>query len=236
MSSHPIESVHTDRARRSPAIVAVALLSLGAVGCGASTETDAGVAGLAPVDVVAAELTDVSDAALTTSDVAALLWMREEEQLAHDVYVVLGDLWGVRIFDNIASSEQTHVDAVVQVLDRYGIDDPAAANEPGTFTDQRIQSLYDELVATGSSSLVAALEVGALIEELDISDLRARSSATDVDVLASLYAQLEQGSRNHLRAFSSQLEARGVAYEPTRLTVDEYESIVSTPTERGRDT
>ena len=235
MPVHPVESVHALRVPRMRAIVAVAVLPLVVVACGAGSETDIEVAGPAAVEAAATELTDASDATLTASDVAALLWMREEEQLAHDVYVVLGDLWDVRIFDNIASSEQTHVDAVVRVLDRYGIDDPAAANERGTFSDQRIQSLYDELVAKGRSSLEAALEVGALIEELDISDLRARSSATDVDALTSLYAQLEKGSRNHLRAFTSQLGARGVAYEPTQLAADEYEAIVSTPTERGRD-
>jgi hypothetical protein len=159
--------------------------------------------------------------------------MREEEQLAHDVYVALGDLWDGRVFENIAASETTHLEAVAALLDDYGIDDPAAGNEPGTFTDPRIQALYDELVEDGSASLADALAAGARIEELDIADLRERAAATDeADVLA-LYARLEQGSRNHLRAFTSQLELLDVVYEPTVLGPDDYDAIVSSPMERG---
>jgi hypothetical protein len=169
-----------------------------------------------PIDTTLTDTTPI-DTTLTDDEIAGLLWMREEEQLAHDVYVVLGDLWGVRIFENIAASEATHIDAVSGLLDRYGIDDPAAGNEPGTFADLRLQGLYDRLIADGSRSLDDALRVGALIEELDISDLQARSAATEIPEIIAVYANLERGSRNHLRAFTSQLESRGETYEPTQL-------------------
>lgn len=185
------------------------------------------------VDVLDASLVEVS--VLTDDEVAGLLWMREEEQLAHDVYVVLGDLWGLRIFENIAASETTHIDAMTGLLDQYGIDDPAQGNELGTFTDPAMQALYDGLVADGSVSLDAALTVGALIEELDIADLQARSSATEIVEITTVYANLERGSRNHLRAFASQLDSRGVAYEPTQLDPTIFDAIVSSETERGRD-
>ncbi len=159
--------------------------------------------------------------------------MREEEQLAHDVYVVLGDLWGLRIFENIAASETTHVDSVAGLLDQYGIEDPAAGALPGTFVNPTLQGLYDQLIADGSRSLDAALGVGALIEELDISDLQARSAATEIPEITAVYANLERGSRNHLRAFTSQLESRGVTYEPTQLDSAIFDEIVSSATERG---
>jgi hypothetical protein len=177
----------------------------------------------------------LDEAGLTADEVAGLLWMREEEQLAHDVYVTLGDLWDLRIFDNIASSESSHIEAVAAVLDRYGIDDPALGNDPGTFTDPAIQELHDRLVSDGSVSLEAALSVGALIEELDISDLQARAAATENVEITTLYDGLERGSRNHLRAFTSQLDARGVTYEPTRLDPAAFDAIVSGEMERGRD-
>ncbi len=245
--------------RRGLALAATALLALGAVACStdSDTVTDADTAGIiaatepSSTDVVETvevtttesasdttstiDTTEVASTALTDDEVAGLLWMREEEQLAHDVYTTLGELWGIRILENIASSEQSHVDAALQVLEQYDIDDPAAGNELGTFTDPQIQALYDELVADGSTSLVDALKVGALIEELDISDLRLRASATDVAALTTLYANLEKGSRNHLRAFTSQLEGRDVVYEPTQLDPDAYAAIVSSPTERGHD-
>lgn len=168
---------------------------------------------------------------LSADEVAGLIWMREEEQLAHDVYVTLGEAWDLRIFDNIADSEQSHVDAIVGLLDRYGLDDPASGNELGTFTDPVLQELYDDLVAQGLESVESALAVGATIEELDIVDLRERAAETDTSAIADVYAQLERGSRNHLRAFVGQLDLLGVDYEPTLL--DDFEEIVTSATERG---
>ena len=149
---------------------------------------------------------------LTESDIAGLLWMREEEQLAHDVYTALGAEWGLRIFENIAASETTHIELVAGLLDRSGIDDPMAGAPTGTFTIPEMQELYDELVADGRNSLIDALEVGALIEEIDIVDLRAQ--ATDIadiqcDVRPARAGITEpsagvhltaRGSRRHLRA------------------------------------
>lgn len=162
---------------------------------------------------------------LSDEDVAGLLWMREEEQLAHDVYAALGDEWGLRIFDNIARAELRHVDRVEGLLAQFGIYDPMAGQPAGTFTIEEIQQLYDDLVADGSTSAVAALEVGALIEETDIMDLRERASGiTDIQ---TTYDDLEQGSQNHLRAFVSQLDARGTVYRPTVLDQAAYDEIVS---------
>lgn len=171
--------------------------------------------------------------ALTDEEIAGLMWMREEEQLADDVYIALGDAWNLRIFDNISRAETTHLDAVAGLLDLFGLDDPAAGNAPGTFTEPVLQRLYDQLVADGSRSLEEALEVGAFIEELDLVDLAARAAATDTPEISAVYATLERGSRNHLRAFFSQLDARGVTYEPTQLDSVTFDAIVSSDTERG---
>ena len=54
-------------------------------------------------------------------DIAGLLWMREEEQLAHDVYTALGEAWDLRIFSRIAASERRHVGGVVRLLEQFDI-------------------------------------------------------------------------------------------------------------------
>jgi hypothetical protein len=232
---------------RTLGLVATALLAVGATSCADETTSqppatiDATPTTTVTTDTTAIGTVEVPDvdvldeSGLTADEVAGLLWMREEEQLAHDVYVTLGDLWGLRIFENIASSESSHIEAVATLLDRYGIDDPAAGNDPGTFTDPAIQALHDQLVSDGNVSLEAALAVGALIEELDISDLQARAAATENTEIITMYAGLERGSRNHLRAFTSQLDARGVVYEPTQLDPATFDAIVSAEMERGRD-
>jgi len=179
-----------------------------------------------------AQVTAIPASTLTTEEIDGLLFMREEEKLAHDVYVALADMWQTRVFSNVAGAELTHTDAVKAVLDRYDLLDPALENPPGVFANADLQNLYDELVDRGSESLVEALKVGALIEDLDIFDLR--SFQTDTPDIALLYANLEKGSRNHLRAFISKLEGQGATYLPEFLTPEEFEAIISTPTERGR--
>jgi hypothetical protein len=183
-------------------------------------------------DDVASRIEALPVTTLTAEEIDGLKWMREEEKLAHDVYVALGEAWGSRVFANIASSETTHMAAVKTLLDRYGIDDPAAGQPVGVFTNPDLQALYDDLVARGRTSLVAAFTVGALIEDLDISDLRDR--ATDTPDIALVYEDLEQASMNHLRAFVRNLDRQGATYTPTYISVDEFESILGSSNGQGR--
>ena len=171
---------------------------------------------------------------LSADEAAGLAFMREEEKLAHDVYVALYEEWGLPVFKNIAASEQTHTDAVKSLLERYGIEDPAAGMSEGEFTDPALQSLYDQLVAQGSLSIVDALKVGAAIEEIDILDLEERIAQTDKADIARVYTNLLKASGNHLRAFVSNLTARGETYEPQYLSQAAYDEIVSSSNASGR--
>jgi hypothetical protein len=166
---------------------------------------------------------------LATGEVDGLLWMRKEEKLAHDVYVTLDELWGDRVFENIARAETVHMAAVKTLLDRHGIDDPVGDNPVGVFTDPAIQALHDELVAQGRTSRVAAMTVGARIEELDISDLRERTTTTPDITL--VYEELERGSENHLRAFVRNLDRLGESYAPTYLSTEEFDAIIGSGTD-----
>ena len=70
--------------------------------------------------------------------------MREEEKLARDVYVALGDRWGLRVFENIARAEQRHMDAVVAQLDREGVD-----YEPVVLTGTDFDEILDGAQRSG---------------------------------------------------------------------------------------
>jgi hypothetical protein len=172
---------------------------------------------------------------LSDTEVEGLLYMREEEKLARDVYLTLYDKWGLGVFQNISGSEQAHMDAVKSLLDRYGLEDPAAGNEIGVFTNLTLQALYDQLVEEGSQSLADALRVGAAIEEIDILDLEERIAQTDKGDIQQVYDNLMMGSSNHLRAFVSNPERQtGETYQPQYLDQTAYESIVNSPMGRGR--
>ena len=108
---------------------------------------------------------------LSLGEINSLVYMREEEKLARDVYGTLYQRWKSNIFNNISSSEQTHMDAILHLLQRYNLPDPVASNEVGVFTNTILQDLYNQLVIKGNSSLSNAFQVGATIEDLDIFDL-----------------------------------------------------------------
>ena len=88
-----------------------------------------------------------------------LVLMREEEKMAHDVYSFLYDKWNIMIFNNIASSEQTHTDAVLKLLDKYDIEDPAYGKNIGVFNDTSLQRMYNQLLINGNYSLLPHLQL-----------------------------------------------------------------------------
>jgi hypothetical protein len=169
----------------------------------------------------------VSANTLTDAEIQDILFMREEEKLARDVYITLADVWGTPIFTNIAGAESMHMTSIGTLITRYGLEDPVDENPMGVFVNPTLQTMYDDLVATGSQSLIDALEVGALIEEVDIKDLIDSIAETEASDVLVVWQQLLSGSQNHLKAFTSQLAARGIDYEPTVLDAATYEDMLS---------
>jgi len=198
---------------------------------GAHTVLAADNAGFGPC--LEAVIADIETNELSSDEAAGILYMREEEKLARDVYDRLGDLWGVPIFRNIARSEDTHMDAVLVLIDRYDLSDPVGDNGPGVFEDPALQTMFDDLVETGTTSLEDAFRVGVLIEELDIADLTDRLATTDNIDVRIVYQNLMKGSRNHLRSFYRQLDRSSVDYEPMYLPADEFSRIIDSPRETG---
>ena len=164
---------------------------------------------------------------LSAIEAKGLTYLREEEKLARDVYTQLSSLWGSRIFGNIAQSEQQHFDALKVLLDRYGLSDPAANNAAGVFADPGLHTLYGDLVVQGGVSLAAGLRVGATIEDLDIHDLGEALAATDNNDLKLVYQNLQNASRNHMRAFTRQLQALGEIYEAKYVGAAELNEILA---------
>ncbi|HUM81263.1 MAG TPA: DUF2202 domain-containing protein [Methanothrix sp.] len=162
---------------------------------------------------------------LTSPEEEGLLFMAEEEKLAGDVYSSLNEIWSLRVFDNIGRAERTHQAAVETLLVRYSLAVPA--NPPGEFSNETLQSLYNDLVSRGGLSVEEALRVGASIEELDILDLEERMAQTDKEDIQLVYSNLKRGSENHLRAFVNNLERRGIEYRPEYLSLQEYDGIIS---------
>lgn len=172
-------------------------------------------------------------APLSAAETADLRFMREEEKLARDVYLQLFDQWSTPQFANVASAEQSHMDAMLRLLARYRVADPAAGMAIGEFTDPSLQALHDNLMALGSASELAALKVGGFIEEADMQDIVAAIELSQHADIDQTYSRLLCGSRNHLRAYAAEVSlVSGTAYVAQVLNQADVDAIVYTPTER----
>lgn len=188
---------------------------------------------LPDADAAPAEAVDETTATdtLTADEIAGLRSMREEEKLAHDVYVAMFSLWGHRTFSNIALSQTEHAEALLWLLFKYGVDDPAADKPAGVFEDPELQALYDTLLAAGAPSLIAGLQVGALMAETDIHDIEVQRAATNAPDILAVCESLLCGYRNHLRASNGALLALGASYVAQVITQQEWDAIANSAME-----
>jgi hypothetical protein len=158
----------------------------------------------------------------------SLLFMIEEEKLARDVYITLGERFNLKVFANIQLSEQKHMDAVENLLLTQELPLPSTLGQIGTFENEELQSLYTTLIQQGSVSDTNALAAGALIEEVDIRDLQELLDTTITNgQIITVYQNLIAGSENHLRAFVRNLSNRGIHYVPKILTQEQFDTIIS---------
>jgi len=138
----------------------------------------------------------------TTAQKLQLQYLVEEEKLARDVYLYLAENVTTAKFANIAKSEQTHMDQISALLKKYNFFNPTTTRAEGVFRDKSLQALYNTLIAQGSVDVVAAMQVGRDIENLDIKDLQVMLKATMPADMKLALENLLKGSRNHLAAFS----------------------------------
>ncbi|MEA3503537.1 MAG: DUF2202 domain-containing protein [Actinomycetota bacterium] len=211
------------------AVALVAVISVAAVAVGATSDADIDTTSSAST----VEAIQASAASLTEAEIEGIMFMREEEKLAYDVYTTFADLHGQPIFSNIASAEMQHMTAVLGVIEANDLEDPVDGSPIGVFVNDELQKLYDDLIEAGSVDLASALEVGAIIEEVDILDLEDYLARTTNGDLIRVYGNLLRGSENHLRAFVSQLESAGIDREPYVMDAGPYEAILTSAMERG---
>lgn len=134
---------------------------------------------------------------LSKSDIENFQYQYSEEMLARDVYKTFYDLYKVKIFNNIAQSEQKHMDSVKNILERVNATIPT---DYGVLNDTFIA-----LKTEGSKGLQQALEVWLKIEMLDIDDIKDTLSTSNNVIVNDILYNIGGASYNHLRWFSKAL-------------------------------
>lgn len=216
-------------------LLLVTLFAISAIACSKteSPATEDFENGNVDVRAMRSKIDSFPKESLSEMERSSLILMREEEKLARDVYLLLYSKWGSRPFSNISASEQTHMDAVLTLLNKYNIPDPVGTNGNGVFQNADLQKFYNQLAALGVKSNLDGFKAGATIEDLDIFDLKRLSRQIDNQDILYVYSNLERGSRNHMRAFVRNIDKLNGSYVPQYLTPEEFEAIISSDMERG---
>ena len=145
-------------------------------------------------------------AVLTEEQKDTLFFIFQEEKVARDVYITLGNIYtDESTFAQIQISEQEHILSAQVLCERYGIDTSSVnlslENDfIGQFELTSMQELYNSCIGLGEISLLEALKVGKLIEVTDIEDLEHAAEGMPSDVV-NAYDNLKAGSLEHLDAF-----------------------------------
>jgi hypothetical protein len=217
----------------------ILMLSLSITGCGGGENgmgsNENNQAGLQnSTSNLISQINTLPEETLSTAEKDSLIYVREEEKLALDVYQQLNIRWGnqTKVFENISNSEKTHIETVQTLFFRYKLVDVAANNQAGLFINSDLQNLYTELITEGSISLVDGFKVGAAIEEVDILDISKHLDGIDNQDIRLAYQNLLKGSRNHLRSFYKNIQKYGGIYTPRYLNEETFNGIIHSEMEK----
>ncbi len=165
----------------------------------------------------------------------SITYMYSEEGLAHDVYTNIYKIQAQKQLQNIATkSEVKHIDAVDQLAIKYDLNitqypdtDVPYSKEgisSGVYPVEPIQELYTLLYDKGIQSKQDALEVGCMVEVVDIDDLDAyivQAEASNAQDVLDVFNYLRNGSYTHYWAFDEGL--KNMAISNGCCSVPDYE-------------
>lgn len=219
--------------KKNAALMTVLSLTILLSACQKSNPVESAAVNMtASLALVQKSVSSLPKETLEEAELARILFIREEEKLAYDVYKTMFDKYGATVFQNIPNSELSHMESMLTIIKKYELVDPVDVNPRGIFKNTALQTLYNQLIEKGNISILSAYQVGALIEELDISDLTSSLAVTNNQDVRLVYDFLNKGSRNHLRSFYKNIKFSNGTYTPIYLSQSEFDSIVNSATER----
>lgn len=191
-------------------------------GCGESSVTGGGNSSEEEPSI---SLSSYAKVDLSNDQTYALAYMWHEEKLAYDIYMELNKVHPAKQFENIATkSEIKHIALVQNLVQWYDINvtnladytvnysqQELEAMPTGAFAVPEIQSLYDLLYTKGITSKQEALEVGCMVEVVDVNDLDTFIvESAGNDALIDTFNILRDGSYRHYWIFDDGLKTLGI--------------------------
>jgi len=171
------------------------------------------------------DLNSTSSSALTSAQKYSLSFMWHEEKLAYDIYTELYKLYPANQLKNIANNgEIKHIGFVQDLVKKYDLNitnlkdytvnysqSELEALAVGKFAVPELQTLYDTLYEKGSKSMQASLEVGCMVEVVDVNDLNKHiTDSNGLTDLVDTFTILRNDSYKHYWSFDKGLKNLGI--------------------------
>lgn len=158
---------------------------------------------------------------------AVIMYLIEQEKLAHDFYRSLDTMWVTDIFNRMANEEFEHVGKLSAVAAELMISVPNHFNKypSGQFSDSKLRHLYAELMMAANFSLEDAYRTSANLEERKIYDLKMALKEPNFELENLTYKALLIGSEDNFKAFIRALSEMKSSYSPILLTPSEFEAL-----------
>ncbi|NJE07675.1 DUF2202 domain-containing protein [Thermococcus sp. M39] len=235
------------RVRRYLAFLLMVLIMSLAIGCtnkesptSAATTTEKRTyilvkeSGITLIDTSALRVAvmDMPKGEISEEEINGILYIREEEKLLRDTYLFLQSKWNNPLFSELFDATQSHMDAVLLLIQKYNLEDPATKTGAGEFINPEIQSLYNIIKEEGSKSDIDGLRAAAIAQEHVVFKLESLLLKTKSEDVELIYEVLAKASRNHLRVLVKALEEKGIEYKPRYLGDEEFKEIISSPIEK----
>ena len=158
---------------------------------------------------------------------AVIMYLVEQEKVAHDFYRSLDTMWVTDIFNRVANEEFEHVGKLSAVAAELMISVPNHFNEypAGQFIDSKLRHLYAELMIAANFSLEDAYRTCANLEERKMYDLKMALKEPNFELENLTYKALLIGSEDNFKAFIRALNEMESSYAPILLTPSEFEAL-----------
>ena len=210
-------------------ILALSLATLLFNGCGSSsTGNGSSNQDLGTVPTSVTDAITAPKSTLTQELQDSITYMHSEERLAYDVYSNVYKMRSVKQLTNIATNaETTHITKVNELAVKYDLNitrypdtnTPYSTNDAtryasGTYPVSPIQDLYNVLYDKGIQSDKDALEVGCMVEVVDIDDLLkyiSQAQTSNASDVVTIFEFLRDGSYKHYWSFDKGLKNMGVS-------------------------
>jgi len=208
-------------------ILALSLATILFSGC-SSTSNDSNNQDLGTVPTSVTDAIKAPKSTLTQDLQDSITYMYSEERLAYDVYINIYQKRALKQLTNIATNAETkHIEKVDELAVKYDLNitrypdtntpystDDLKRYGSGQYPVTPIQDLYNLLYDKGIQSDKDALEVGCMVEVVDIDDLdkyikqAKTSNASDV---ITIFEFLRDGSYKHYWSFDKGLKNIGIS-------------------------